>query len=118
MYEKALNEDYIRASMDRAFALMDKATNKPGYNVDKEKCCLSMTKGAGEIKLDESLMYSAISQALKEGREELEFDTLSKTLVAPDFAKLYVTLPEKAPRIAWTKRVKSGSHNHMLTTFA
>lgn len=92
MYEKSLNEDYIRSSMDKAFALMDRATNKPGYDVDKEKHCLSMTKGAGEIKLDESLMYSAIAQALKEGREELEFNTLSQTLVAPDFAKLYAEL--------------------------
>lgn len=92
MYEKSLNEDYIRASMDRAFALMDRATNKPGHEIDLEQGRLSMTKGAGEIKLDESLMYSAITQALKEGREELEFDTLSKTLVAPDFAKLYAEL--------------------------
>ena len=92
MYEKSLNEDYIRASMDRGIALMDRATNKPGYDVDTEEGRLSMIKGAGEIKLDENLMYSAITQALKEGRDELVFDTLSQTLVAPDFAKLYAEL--------------------------
>ena len=88
MYEKALNEDYIRSSMEKGIALMDKASAKTGYETDMDKAQLRMVKGAGQIRLDENLLYSAITQALKEGQAELEYDTLSQTLVAPDFAKL------------------------------
>lgn len=92
MYEKNLNDDYIDASIERAITLMDRATSKSGHEVDKEKCCMSMVKGGGELKLDEALLHDTITQALKDGREELEFDTLARTLVAPDFAKLYAEL--------------------------
>lgn len=92
MYEKTLNDDYIDASIDRAVTLMERETHKSGHEVDKENCCMSMVKGGGEIKLDEALLHDTITQALKDGREELEFDTLARTLVAPDFAKLYAEL--------------------------
>ena len=92
MYEKALNEDYIRSSMADGIERMSKATAKVGYETDMEKAQLRMIKGAGQIKLDETLLYSAITQALKEGKAELEFDTLAQTITAPDFARLYADI--------------------------
>ena len=96
MYEKALNADYIRTSAERAIALMEKGTAKTGYEADMDTGRLSMIKGAGEIKLNEDALYAAITQALKEGKAELEFDTLAQELKAPDFAKIYAEIAVEA----------------------
>ena len=104
MYEKALNADYIRTSAERAFALMEKATAKTGYEADMDTGRLSMIKGAGEIKLNEDALYSAVTQALKEGKAELEFDTLAQELKAPDFAKLYAEIAVEARNASFDEK--------------
>ena len=104
MYEKALNADYIRASAERAIALMEKATAKTGYEADMDTGRLSMIKGAGEIKLNEDALYSAVTQALKEGKAELEFDTLAQELKAPDFAKLYAEIAVEARNASFDEK--------------
>ena len=104
MYEKALNADYIRTSAERAFALMEKATAKTGYEADMDTGRLSMIKGAGEIKLNEDALYSAVTQALKEGKAELEFDTLAQELKTPDFAKLYAEIAVEARNASFDEK--------------
>lgn len=104
MYEKALNADYIRTSAERALALMEKATAKTGYEADMDTGRLSMIKGAGEIKLDENALYSAVTQALKEGKAELEFDTLAQELKTPDFAKLYEEIAVEARNASFDEK--------------
>ena len=96
MYEKALNEDYIRSSIEKGIELMNKATAKAGYETDMDKAQLRMVKGAGQIQLDEAALFSAITGALKEGKAELEFDTMAQELKAPDFAKLYADIAIEA----------------------
>ena len=104
MYEKALNADYIRTSAERAIALMEKATAKTGYEADMATGRLSMIKGAGEIKLNEDALYSAVTQALKEGKAELEFDTLAQELKAPDFAKIYAEIAVEARNASFDEK--------------
>ena len=87
-----VNEDYIRANIERGIALMNRATAKTGYSVDMEKSQLVMVKGAGNIKLDEQALYDGIVQALRQGRESLDGGEYAQPIERPDFDKLYKEL--------------------------
>ena len=87
-----INEEYIRANIERGIALMNRATAKTGHSVDMEKSVLTMVKGAGAIKLDEEALYNAIVQALWEGRESLSGEDYALPIERPDFDKLYKEL--------------------------
>ena len=84
-----LDSEYIRANIDRGVELLNKATEVTGYKVDEKNNRLVMTKGGGELKLDEEKLYNEIASALKSGKKELKFDTLAEELKAPDFEKIY-----------------------------
>lgn len=89
---KTLNSEYIRSRINGGLEQLAAATADKGYKIDRDKKLLTMVKGAGKIRLDETGLYNAVTAALLAGQEETSYSALAEELTEPDFQKLYSEL--------------------------
>lgn len=70
--------------------------------IDKRASELTMIKGGGSAALDCGALCAAIKDAFKEGRDELDFDTLVSPLEMPDFSALLaeIAVPPVSARLS------------------
>lgn len=90
--ELELDTDYIRAQCESGVKALNKELGEGGYEIDKDKSVLRMTKGAGELSFDYDDMVEAVCSALKAGRTELSYTQLAAEPKAPDFQAIFEEL--------------------------
>ena len=87
-----LNEDYIRAAMEKAVAAFQEKTVDQGYEVDKEKEELRLVKGAGQMEIDQEHLFTEIIAALGSEQKEVDHQHIDNELTMPDFDGIYQEL--------------------------
>ena len=82
----------IRSQVSEAVAAVTGDLGESEYSVDSENACLVLTKGFGQLAMDEEDFTQAVFQAIQDGETELYYDKLSAELTPPDFQAILDTL--------------------------
>lgn len=101
--ETELKPEYISKLISTAAKELSDATQDTGYEIDKERSVLTFVKGAGQIKLDEAGLLTAIEEALKENKSEISYDKLEGEFVPPDFKALHDKLSAEPAEAYFTE---------------
>ncbi len=84
----ALNETYVRANIRSVTDRFRELTWDSELHLDAANARMSLTKGGGSIWLDDAKIYRAVSEALRENTQQLDWTEISGEVNPPDFQKI------------------------------
>jgi len=99
----SLNEDYILGKIAEGMKKFNAATGDTNFVLDRDKQQLSFMKGAGQMKINEEVLYQEICAALEKGDRLVEHLNIDNKLEMPDFDSIYATLAIEAQNAYYTE---------------